>query len=68
MRILVSAGLNDVIRGADRDTIVGRFIRLKDVIDEQNLFHSHASIQLAAGGSPKLLTVKAGFKNVYSIL
>ena len=58
MRILVSAGLNDIIRGADRDTVVGRFIRLKEVIDEQNLFHAHASNQLTIAAllnPPKLV-------------
>ena len=39
MRILVSAGLNDILRGATRDTIVERFIHMKEVIESQNAYH-----------------------------
>ena len=33
MRVFVSAGLNDLLRGASRDTIVERFIHLKEVVE-----------------------------------
>ena len=39
MRVFVSAGLNDLIRGADKDLVIGRFIRLSEVINEQNCCH-----------------------------
>ena len=39
MRVFVSAGLNDIIKGADKDLIIGRFIRLNEVINEQNNCH-----------------------------
>ena len=58
MRILVSAGLNDLIRGGDRDLIIGRFIRLKEVIDKQNEYHPHAQNQLVIANlltPPKLV-------------
>ena len=58
MRILVSAGLNDLIRGGDRDLIIGRFIRLKEVIDTQNAYHPHVQNQLVIASlltPPKLV-------------
>ena len=39
MWVFVSAGLNDIIKGADKDLIIGRFIRLNEVINEQNNCH-----------------------------
>ena len=30
----MSAGLNDIIKGADKDLIIGRFIRLNEVINQ----------------------------------
>ena len=46
MRIFVSAGLNDMIRGASRDTMVERFIHLKEVVEAQNTFHPEAKNEL----------------------
>ena len=58
MRILVSAGLNDLITGGDRDIIIGRFIHLKEVIDNQNAYHPHVQKQLVIANlltPPKLV-------------
>ena len=58
MRILVAAGLNDILRGADRDTVVERFIHLKETIDAQNVFHPHAKNELVIAtilNPPKLV-------------
>ena len=46
MRIFVSAGLNNLPRGTSRDTIVERFIHLKETIDAQNVYHPHAKNEL----------------------
>ena len=45
-RILVSAGLNDLMRGASRDTVVERFIYLKETIDAQNEHHPETKNEL----------------------
>ena len=58
MRIFVSAGLNDILKGASRDTIVERFMNLKEVIDRQNLHHPHAKNELTIAtvlNPPKLV-------------
>ena len=46
MRILVSAGLNDLVRGATRNSIVGRFLHLKEVVETQNAYHPHTKNEL----------------------
>ena len=61
MRILVSAGLNDLIRGGDKDLIIGRFIHLKEVIDSQNAYHPDVHNQLVIASlltPPKLVWFK----------
>ena len=72
MRILVAAGLNDILRGATRDTVVGRFIQLKETIDAQNAYHPHARNELVIAtilNPPKLVWLAGngsdppGFKN-----
>jgi hypothetical protein len=58
MRIFVTAGLNDLLRGASRDTIVERFINLKETIDKQNVWHPHAKNELVIAtilNPPKLV-------------
>ena len=58
MRIFVTAGLNDLLRGASRDTIVERFIHLKETIDAQNVYHPHAKNELVIAtilNPPKLV-------------
>jgi hypothetical protein len=58
MRIFISAGLNDLVRGATRDTIVERYIHLKELIDAQNVYHPHARNELliaAMLNPPKLV-------------
>ena len=37
--VFISAGLNDILQGATRDTLVERFMNLKEVIDRQNAYH-----------------------------
>ena len=62
MRIFVTAGLNDLLRGASRDTIVERFIHMKEVIDAQNSFHPHARNELVIAtvlNPPKLVWFEA---------
>ena len=46
MRVLVAAGLNDLMRGESRDTIVERFIHLKETINVQNVHHPHVKNEL----------------------
>ena len=58
MRIFVTAGLNDLLRGTSRDTIVERFIHLKETIDAQNVYHPHAKNELVIAtilNPPKLV-------------
>ena len=33
MRVFIAAGLNDMLRGATRDTVVESFIHLKEILD-----------------------------------
>ena len=47
MRIFVTAGLNDLLRGTSRDTIVERFIHLKETIDAQNVYHPMPRMNLS---------------------
>ena len=58
MRVFVSAGLNDIIKSASRDTVVERFMNLKEVIDRQNIHHPHAKNELTIAtllNPPKLV-------------
>ena len=62
MRVFVTAGLNDLLRGASRDTIVERFIHLKETIDKQNVWHPHAKNELVIAtilNPPKLVWFEA---------
>ena len=57
-RILVSAGFNDLMRGASRDTVVERFIHLKETIDAQNAHHPNSKNELVIAtilNPPKLV-------------
>ena len=58
MRVLVSAGLNDLMRGASVTDMVARFINLKEVIEKQNSYHSHAPNEMVIAtiiNPPKLV-------------
>ena len=58
MRIFVSAGLNDILKGASRDTVVERFMYLNEVITRQNAFLPHAKNELTIAtvlNPPKLV-------------
>ena len=46
MRVFVSAGLNDILRGSDRDLIIGKFIHMNEVIAMQNSYHPQVKNQL----------------------
>ena len=46
MRILISAGLNDLVRGATRTIMMERFLHLKEVVDTQNFYHPHTKNEL----------------------
>ena len=62
MRVFVTAGLNDLLRGTSRDTIVERFIHLKETIDAQNVYHPHARNELVIAtilNPPKLVWFEA---------
>ena len=59
MRIFVSAGLNDILKGASRDTIVERFMKLKEVIERQNLHHPHAKNEPQSLTLPNLFGLTA---------
>ena len=39
MRIFVSAGLNNLLRGASRDSMVEDFIQMKEVVEAQDVYH-----------------------------
>ena len=39
MRVFVSAGINNLLRGASRDSIVEGFIQLKEVLEAQDVHH-----------------------------
>ena len=58
MRVFVSAGLNDILQGASRDTLVERFMNLKEVIDRQNVVHPQIRNELTIAtvlNPPKLV-------------
>ena len=58
MRVFIAAGLNDVLKGATRDTVVERFIHLKETLDAQNAFHPHRKNELVIAtllNPPKLV-------------
>ena len=58
MRVFLSAGLNDILRGASRDTLVERYMHLNEVIERQNAFHPHAKNELTIAtvlNPPKLV-------------
>ena len=46
MRVFISAGLNDLVCGADSKDIVGKFIHLKEMLDVQNTYHLHTLNEL----------------------
>ena len=77
MRVFVSAGLNDLIRGADKDLVIGRFIRLSEVINEQNCCHPPVKNELVIATlltPPKLVwfedngTPPPNHKNHYQVI
>ena len=58
MRVLISVGLNDLIRGADVTTMIGSFIALKELVDAQNAKHPHAKNEMVIAtviSPPKLV-------------
>ena len=62
MKVLVTAGLNDLLRGTSRDTIVERFIHLKETIYAQNAYHPQAKNELVIASilnPPKLVWFEA---------
>ena len=62
MRVFVAAGLNDLMRRASRDSIVERFIHLKETLDAQNVYHPHAKNELVIAtilNPPKLVWFQA---------
>ena len=57
MRILLAAGLNDLMKGGGLDTIKDSITTLKNTIDVQNAFHPHAKNELVVAtvlNPPKL--------------
>ena len=58
MRVFVSAGLNDLLRGADNTTVVERFILMEEKVEQQNTFHPHAKNEMVIAtilNPPKLV-------------
>ena len=58
MRVLVSAGLNNLLRGATRDSMVEDFIHMKEVIQAQDAHHPHKQNELVVAtvlNPPKLV-------------
>ena len=58
MRILISAGLNDLVRGATRTKIMEHFLNLKRVVADQNFYHPHTKNELVIAtilNPPKLV-------------
>ena len=58
MRVLVSAGLNNLLRGATRDSMVEDFIHMKEVIQAQDAQHPHKQNELVIAtvlNPPKLV-------------
>ena len=41
MRVLVSAGLNDLMRGASVTDMVASFIQMKEAVERQDVYHSN---------------------------
>ena len=39
MRILLFAGLNDLLKGGNKDTLTNSILNLKNLIDDQNVYH-----------------------------
>ena len=39
MRILLAAGLNDLIKGGNKESVTNSILRLKNAIDDQNIHH-----------------------------
>ena len=58
MRILLSAGLNDLIQGGTRHTVMDAVRQFKEVIDDQNRYHPNAKNEFAVAtliNPPKLV-------------
>ena len=58
MRVLLAAGLNDLIQGGNRDTIMSAIRHFKEVIDDQNRYHPRAKNEFAVAtllNPPKLV-------------
>ena len=57
MRVLLVAGVNDLLRGGNFTTITNSILRLKNVVDEQNKFHPSSQNELVVAtilNPPKL--------------
>jgi hypothetical protein len=57
MRILLSAGINDLLKGGTFTSITNRILNLRQTIDKQNEYHPHAQNELVVAtvlNPPKL--------------
>ena len=58
MRILLVAGLNDLLKGGNKDTLTNSTLNLKNTIDDQNVYHPSTSNELVVSTllNPPILT------------
>ena len=58
MRILLFAGLNDLLKGGNRDTLTNSILNLKNLIDDQNVYHPSTPNKLVVSTllNPPILT------------
>ena len=49
MRVLLVAGINDLINGGNFDTVTNRILQLKNTIDENNQYHPEVENELVVG-------------------
>lgn len=57
MRILLSAGLNDLLKGGTKDSLTNSILHLKNTIDDNNKYHPHTKNELVVAtvlNPPKL--------------
>ena len=52
MRILLAAGLNDLIKGGNKESVTNSILRLKNAIDDQNIHHPDNPNELVVATLP----------------
>ena len=58
MRVLLVAGLNDLVQGGNKDSLMGALGHFKEVVDRQNYYHPRAKNELTVAtllNPPKLV-------------